>query len=145
MSRKSARRTIRDPMAWIHKRTPLADDQQRDLGLAYRMALQAMLRGHGTEQAWSTLACSLNIALILAEKGNGIGSIPAIKLAQAALMRTKERALRTGKWAFDGEGINQVQTAINLHDEQMLVETKAGVVAALREVHRRIEMDEVMV
>ena len=46
--KKSARRTLRDPMACITMRMPLANDQTTDLGIAYHMSLQAMLSGHGT-------------------------------------------------------------------------------------------------
>lgn len=81
--RKTCHRQTLDPMAWIAKRTPLADDQQRDLGIAYHASLQALLRGHGTEQTWATLACSLNIALILCEQGICAGGIETIKLAQS--------------------------------------------------------------
>lgn len=69
MTRKTARRIVRDPMAGITRRLPLAADQQRDLGIAYHASLQALISGHGTEQAWATLACAYNIALLLAELG----------------------------------------------------------------------------
>lgn len=143
MSRKQTRRTIRDPMAWITQRTPLADNQQRDIGLAYRLPLQSMLRGYGTEEAWNTLTCSMNIALILAEKGNGAAHIETIKHAQDALLRARARAARTGKWALDGEGIHHLKDAANIHDEQLSRETRGTITAALNEVHRRIEIGEV--
>lgn len=141
--RKYLRRTVRDPMAWIASRTALADDQQRDLGIAYHASLQAMLNGHGTEQAWGTVTCALNIALILAEQGFCAGAIGTIKLAQEALLRSQERAYRTGKWAFDGDGLRAVLAAINIHDEQITRAPRGNVAQALREVHRRIESNEV--
>jgi len=63
MKKSNPRRKI-DPMGCITRRMPLADDQTRDLGIAYRVSLQAMLKGHGNEQAFSTLACALNIGLV---------------------------------------------------------------------------------
>jgi hypothetical protein len=144
MRKQGAQRKQIDPMAWVAKRTTLAPDQQRDLGLAYHISLQAMLCGSGTEQAWSTLSCTLNIALILCEQGICAGGIETVKLSQAAMMRSKERAARTGKWAFDGEGIRIIQAALNLHDKQTSRATRGQITEALREVHRRIETDEVM-
>lgn len=141
--RKRTPRQHRDPMGWVKARTPLANDQTRDLGLAYHMALQSLLSGHGTEQTWSTLACSLNIALVLAENGNGADCIETIKLSQGALLRSRERAQRTGKWGFDGEGIRIILAAINIHDEQIGNATRGQVITALEEVNRRVEQNEV--
>lgn len=143
--RKGLRRKAVDPMAWIAKRTPLADDQSRDLAIAFRIALQAMLCGHGTEQAWSTLACALNVALIMSES-NDSAVTDTIKAAQDALMRSRERAQRTGKWAFDGEGSVVIKKAFELHEKQLEGAcTRGQITQALREVHRRIEIGEVMV
>lgn len=143
--KKRTQRTIRDPMACVTRRMPLADDQTRDLGLAYHLALQALLNGNGTEQTWSTLACSINIALLLAENGIEASAIPAIKLAQEALLRVRDRAQRTGKWAFDGDGIRVTLAAVNIHDEQISLATRKQVTDALNEVHRRIDDGEVFI
>ncbi len=140
--RKRTPRQHFDPMGWVKKRLPLADDQQRDICIAYRASLQAMLRGHGTEQAWSTLSCSFNIALILCEQGLCAAAIPTIKLAQQALVRVHERAQCTGKWVFDGDGIRVVLATANIHDEQLEMATRGQIIAALDEVHRRIEIGE---
>ena len=140
--RKTCKRTVRDPMAWLAKRTPLAVDQVRDISIAYHASLQALLRGNGTEQAWSTLACSFNVALILAEDGVSANAIETIKLGQDALLRARDRAKRVGKWAFDGDGIRLVMATANIHDEQIERASRAQVVAALQEVYRRIEIGE---
>lgn len=132
-----------DPIARLLRNTTLAADQQRDIGIAYHASLQAMLNGHGTEQAWCTLSCSINNTLILAEYGHCAGAIPTIKLAQDALMRARGRAARTQKWAFDGDGARVIMAALNIHDEQLSRATRAQVTDALREVHRRVENDEV--
>lgn len=83
---------------------PLAEDQQRDLSLAYRCAFQALRMGAGTEETANTVACALNIAMVLAERGSYCLHMEEIKAAQAGLMRCKERAARLGRWALDGEG-----------------------------------------
>jgi len=141
--RKSCNRKVRDPMAYIHTHTTLAQDQQRDIGIAYRISLHAMMRGSGTEQTWSTVACALNIALMLAEQGILPEAEDVIKRAQEALLRSRERAQRFGTWAFDGEGIKAVLEATNLHDEQMEIAKCSQVVNAMREMYRRIEAGEV--
>lgn len=130
-------------MACIIRRMPLADDQQRDLGIAYHVSLQAMLQGHGTEQSWSTVVCSINIAMLLCEQGICAAALPTIKLAQEAMLRSRERANRTGKWALDGEGIRVIQAALNIHDEQISRATRGQVSAALNKVHQRIKQGEI--
>ena len=142
--KKHTRRTIRDPMSWIAKRTPLASDQQRDIGIAYHASLQAMLRGMGNEQAWSTLACSINTTLLLCERGYCAGAIATIKLAQQALMLSRLRAAKLHRWGFSGDEARLVMSACNIHDEQLSRCTRDDIAASLREVHRRIEMEEVL-
>lgn len=141
--RKHTVRQMRDPMACITKRMPLADDQTRDLGIAYHVSLQAMLSGRGSEQAWSTVSCTLNIAMLLAEMGVEAAALPTILIAHEALLRVRERAQRTSKWAFDGDGIRVILAAINIHDEQISRATRAQITAALQEVHRRIENGDI--
>lgn len=141
--KKRTVRQVRDPMACITKRMPLADDQTRDLGIAYHVSLQAMLSGRGSEQAWSTVACTLNIAMLLAEDGVEAAALPTILIAQEALLRVRERAQRTSKWAFDGDGIRVILAAINIHDEQISRATRGQITAALEELHRRVMIGEI--
>ena len=140
--RKSSKRKVRDPMAYIHAHTTLAQDQQRDIGIAYHSSLHAMLRGHGTEQTWSTVSCALNIALMLAEQGILPEALDTIKQAQNALVRSRARASKFGTWAFDGEGIRDVLAAANYYDEQLEISKRSQVIQAIKEVHRRIDIGE---
>lgn len=141
--KKRTVRQVRDPMACITKRMPLADDQTRDLGIAYHVSLQAMLSGKGTEQAWSTLACSLNIGVILCEHGICAAALQTIQLAQDALITCRDRARKLKRWAFNGDEIKIIYRAIAIHDEQIAVATKKQVITALNEVNRRIEIGEI--
>lgn len=125
--------------AWLARHQNLTIDQQQDLENAYRMALQAILRGYGTEQAWHTLACTLNVAMLLCEHGYRASAIAAIKQAQQALINCQNRAIKHGRYGFTGDEARQVIDAINIHDEQASLTTRAKVAEALREVHRRIE------
>jgi hypothetical protein len=144
--RKRLHRTPLDPMAWINRRTPLAPDQTRDIGIATHAALQALLSDHGTEQAWATLACSINTALILAELGVRPEIEPIVKLAQQALMQIRRAALSNGEWRVNVAHHHKhaLLAAINAHDEQCASATRAQITNALREVHRRVENDEVL-
>ncbi|MDR5801181.1 hypothetical protein [Caballeronia sp. LZ001] len=116
--------------------------QTTDLGIAYHVALDEMLKGRGNEEHWSTVVCALNITLVLTERGYGAAFMPTAKAALDGAVRARDRARKCGKWGFDGDAISDVRYAIALHDEQMRVATKAVVLAALAEVHRRIDAGE---
>lgn len=142
--RKRTPRQVRDPMACVTKRMPLRDDQQRDLGIAYHLQLQAMLRGEGTAQTWATLACSINVAMVLCELGLCAAALPTILLAQDALLSCKARSFRTARWAFSGDEARLVMQACTLHDEQVSSATRAQVTQALNTVNNRLNAGEVL-
>lgn len=142
--RKHCPRKPLDPMAWITRRLPLTQDQARDLGIAYRLSLETMMSGKGTEQTFSTLACSLNIALILCEQGVGEMFISTIKHAQNCLTDCRARALKHNTWSFTSSEARHVLRAFAIHDEQIAIATANEVIFALGEVHRRIENNEVL-
>lgn len=114
----------------------LTDTQQRDLGLCYHIAFENMLK-RGSEEDWYILAGSLNVALVLAEQGYGEEFIPDIKRAMEGLMSTKYRADRTGRWAFDGDGINHMRIALSLHDQQCALAKRAEIKKALQAITLR--------
>ncbi len=125
-------------------RTPMDASQKTDLGIAYYMALNEMTNGRGAEEHWSTVTCALNIALVIAETGPGLDSIGIIKSALAGAVRARDRAQRAGKWGFDGDALIDIRIALETHDAQMAVVSKAVVLKALEEVHRRIDAGEVL-
>ncbi|BBP95946.1 hypothetical protein BSFA1_10750 [Burkholderia sp. SFA1] len=122
----------------LERRTPMDKSQTTDLGIAYHVALDEMLKGRGTEEHWSTVVCALNITLVLSERGYGAVLMPTVNAALAGAVRARDRARACGRWGFDGDAINDIREAIALHDEQMNVATKRVVLDALAEVHRRI-------
>ncbi|MDR5825814.1 hypothetical protein [Caballeronia sp. LZ043] len=127
----------------LERRTPMDKGQTTDLGIAYHVALDEMLKGRGTEEHWSTVVCALNITLVLAERGYGEELIGTVKQALDGAVRARDRARKCDRWGFDGDAMNDVRRAMELHDEQMRVATKAVVLAALAEVHRRIDAGHV--
>ncbi|MFA6904359.1 MAG: hypothetical protein WC236_14890 [Gallionellaceae bacterium] len=143
--RKHCHRKERDPRGCITSRLPLEDNQLRDLGIAYRASLEAMLNGKGDDQAFNTLACALNIALVLCERGIGEEFIPTIKHAQNCLINCRERAARFNNWSFTADEARTILKAFAIHDEQIPLATKKEIVFSLDEVRRRIEQNEVLV
>lgn len=153
MSRSQKPRRKYDPSRWLRRTlathaaradaAPLTGDQQRDLGLSYWMAFQTMLNSPN-DGAWNTLATSLNIALVLCERGFGSEYEPDIKCAQEALMRAIGRHRQCGSWALDGDGIVAIRTAVEIHDQQMRITERREVRDAIDEVHRRISAGDTL-
>ncbi|AQW28654.1 hypothetical protein ACKZDW_08000 [Ralstonia syzygii subsp. celebesensis] len=138
--------TRRDPSAFLRTLVgvkPLEQDQQTDLSIAYRMSFESLRTGHGKETDFHTIACSLNIALVLAERGYGAEWVEQVKAAQVGLVRRMERGQRTGRWGLDGEAMTAMSDALSLHDEQIALATQREIREAIAEVHRRVTIGEV--
>jgi hypothetical protein len=141
-----------DPNKWLRRTiavhgarveaSPLTDSQQRDLGLAYHLSFETMLNG-GSEEAWHALAATLNVCLILCERGFGAEFEAEIKAGMRALMRCKYRQQQTGSWAFDGDGIAAMRTALEIHDQQIRIAERGEIRAAINEVYRRVSSGDV--
>ncbi|WP_186215897.1 hypothetical protein [Burkholderia gladioli] len=115
---------------------PLTEDRQRDLGLQYHIAFENMLRA-GNEESWYILAGSMNVALVLAEKGYGEEYIPEIKTAMLGLMSIKYRADAGGPWKFGEAGEKAMRRAIELHDQQCQIATRKEIKQALQVIVER--------
>ena len=118
---------------------PIIADDQTDLSLAYRLAFEQMTKGESNEQSWCIVVCSLNVALILAERGIGHEYEPYLIKALDGAFTAKLRAQRHGVWRFDGEAISAIRQAFEVHDEQIKIATKHEMRDALLEVRRRID------
>ncbi|CAH1387058.1 hypothetical protein [Candidatus Nitrotoga sp. M5] len=117
---------------------PLDETQLRDLGLAYLGALRGMATGHGTQQLWGTLACSINVAMVLAENGVRPQGLAVIQQGQDALLRIKAHAQQSGVWTL-GIHAFALDCAFKFHNEQLKEAGRAQIITALAEVHRRVD------
>jgi hypothetical protein len=139
--------TRRDPNAItraLFGMQALDNIQATELGLAYRMALECLRSGYGQEEHVHTLACTSNIALVLAERGYAVDAIEQIKAAQDGIMRCFGRGKRTGKWGLDGEAIQSITSMVALHDAQLVMARQRDIRDAIGEVHRRMDAGDVL-
>lgn len=118
---------------------PLVDDQRTDLGLAYWLSMEQLRTGDATEEAWSCVVSSLNIAMALAEDGVGDEYEKAIVRALDGAFRAKVRSATSGNFRLDGEAIRAIDHALEVHDAQLAEASRAQIVAALHLVRQRIE------
>lgn len=120
-------------------RRPLNDERMNQLNVAFRLAFLHMLNGLASEENWAICVVSLNIALVLAEWGYGPEYLPVLANALDGASRAKQRALKTGKWGFDGEAIQAIQEAFDIHEAQLEYASQIQLKAATSEVHRRAD------
>jgi hypothetical protein len=149
MTRKVGRRPkwTRDAnpiLRMMNARQELTQQQQIELGLAYRIAFNKIISGKGEVGDLHTLAASLNIALILAERGVASDSVELIKSAQQALVDTFARAEKYGRFGFTGPGFTAVRDALLIHDAQLGHTDKGLMRTAIGEVMRRVDSGDVI-
>lgn len=122
---------------------PLDPHAMTDLGIAYWAAFHQMLHGSAREEDWAMVTCSLNVAMVLCEQGFGAEYEPYLVKALDGAFRSKVRADGLKVWRYDGEGINAIREALEVHDEQVKLATKGELRAAMQEVLHRIETGNV--
>lgn len=148
MRKRSTYRPYRvDPGAALHTiamQHGMNSGQLQDLGLAMHGAIERMRTGHGVESDFHDLAATVNVSLILCERGTGAEYEQIVKDAQHALMRTLERGRKTGRWGFDGEGYTQITRAVALHEQQIALVPRVECVEAMNECRRRMERGQVL-
>ncbi len=140
------RKYTKDPCALartLFAVSPLESSKKTDLGLAYRLAFDALIKGKGTDEDANTLAVTLNITLVLCEMGFG-GELEGVVIeAQTGLAKCIKRGETKNKWLLDGPGITAIREALALHDEQLNHAAQIEISAAMAEVHRRLKAGKV--
>lgn len=118
--------------------SPLKADQTTDIGLAYWLSFENLRTGAATEEAWSCIACALNVGMVLSEKDIGKAYEPLLVKALDGLFRAQVRSKKAGNWRLDGEALRDVEEALQVHDQQMAIATRAEVTAAMNTIHARL-------
>jgi hypothetical protein len=121
---------------------PFDDDEQLRLNLPVRVSFESMKTGKGTDDDFHTVAAVVNVAMVCAEKIDPLVLETAIR-ARDALIRCKERRVRTGRWGFDGPALMDIPPCIDLHEQLVAAQTPLQMQKAMQEVIRRMDSGEV--
>lgn len=116
----------------------LKDDQLTDLGVAYWLSFENLRAGDANEESWSCVACALNVALVLCEKGIGAEYEQQLVAALDGTFRAKIRSTKTGKFRLDGDALRDIETALQIHDQQMEIAKRWEVTAAMNTIYKRL-------
>ena len=136
-----------DPLAQLRavsRGMKLDGSQQVELGVAYWMAFSNLVAGDGTQEAWNTVACAVNISVLLTELGICADEINSLHEAQRALLRARERGAKTGRFRLDGDGLNFVRHAMHVHDVQVAAATQGQIKQVLATLKDRIQNGQVL-
>jgi hypothetical protein len=76
--------------------------------------------------------------MVCAEKIDPLVRETAIR-ARDALVRAKERRVRTGKWGFDGPALMDIPPCLDLHEDLVANQTPLQMQKAMTEVLRRMD------
>jgi hypothetical protein len=117
----------------------LKPDQVTDLGVAYWLSFENLRTGDANEESWSCVACSLNVALVLCEKGIGAEYVDAIVTALDGCFRAKIRSAKTGNFRLDGEALRDIETALVIHDSQLELAKRFEVQEAMNTIYKRLK------
>ena len=107
-----------DPVGYVVtglKPVSVAREEMTLLGVKNEGAIKAIQSGQATRADASFLVNAFNVAMALAQMGQGSDWIPEIREAQEALKAAGARP----KFLFTGPELVAVNTAIIVHDRQM--------------------------
>jgi hypothetical protein len=117
----------------------LKPDQVTDLGVAYWLSFENLRTGDANEESWSCVACALNVALVLCEKGIGAEYEQQLVKALDGCFRAKIRSAKSGNFRLDGEALRDIENALFVHDEQMAIAKRWEVTAAMQTIYKRLK------
>jgi hypothetical protein len=116
----------------------LTSDQTTDLGVAYWLSFENLRTGDANEESWSCVACALNVGLVLCEKGIGAEYVDALVKALDGCFRAKIRSAKSGNFRLDGEALRDIETALQIHDQQMAIAKRWEVTDAMNTIYKRL-------
>lgn len=144
MKKPGKKRRKVDPLVAFLAGQPIPSTQRTDLDLTMLIPFDEMKAGRGTQDHWAMLASSANVAVMLAELGVLNQEMESFKAAQDALIETRDRGEKTGKWGLSGQAMTLVSAVLELHQEQYRVATRRQVERAIKIVHERVMSGEYM-
>ena len=145
---KQKRKWAADPMAMfnvIRKIEPFTEEEVTRLALPVRLAYESIRSGTGSEADFDALAIAINDAVIRSESIDAL-CVETCRIAQDALLQAKERYLRTGRWGFDWQGLQNIPPALDLYEEIIANSTPAQMIeAGIEQIARCLKMQTIQV
>lgn len=130
---------IPDPISYVVSGLqPLASSDKLRLGIINHGSMQRLVTGKADREDWQNICTLLNVCVVMAEQGIGEEFISDIKNAMLAHATCGKRLVKHGKLGYTGEELNLVNTAIEIHDQQLALATVQQMELAHKEVYKRL-------
>jgi hypothetical protein len=111
---------MRDPVKFVLMgMRPAEQDAQLKMKICLHSAMANLTKGAGTRSDWEELANGLNVGLVLCEMGYGKEFVEDLVSAQASMVLLRERYKETGRFIFRAEEMRCVNSALDIHDQQI--------------------------
>ena len=135
--RKDLALIYRNPVFKSMGRNPMQATKQTDLALAARIAFESIQRGQCTQADRDTLACVVNVCMVLAEWHCTPEDLATILAAQEGMLRADGRVLQGKHWNFDADGRQHMLSVLDIHEQLIAQLGQTVVTEALMEVLQR--------
>ncbi len=112
-------------------------EEQAQLNLPTRLAFEHIRVGSGTDEDFHTLAAAVNVAMVCAERIDALVEEACIQ-ARDALTALHARRARSGRWGFDGPGMQHVLAAIDIYEQLTKLLNAGQLQDAMAECVRRM-------
>ncbi len=143
---KAKRQFKADPLSIckVMGRIQLFTEQERGALLSpVTDAFERMKTGCAKRDDFDTLGSMSNICLIRGEEIDPL-CVVAVQRCQEALMRCLHRFEKTGRWGFDGLGIQDIEIVVDLYAQLLEMSTPQQMKAAMLVCVDRTKQGEVL-
>lgn len=103
-----------------------------------RLAFEHIKVGNGTTNDFEVLIAATGEAKVRFAQiaGNSNPAVDVLDIADEALMRTRNRFDKTGKWGFDGPALLEIAEGLDLYEDIATSSSPAQMNSAMLERHR---------
>lgn len=127
----------RNPIYRALGRKPIAKDKWTGLSLDARLAFQRVQIGAGTLDDRVTLACTVNVSMVLAEKHCTNEVLGTTLAARDAIGRADARMAQGKAYNFDGPGRLEMLRVLDVHDQLIAELGQAAITDSILEMRQR--------
>lgn len=101
----------------ISQSSLVGEEAKERLEIGIRSALLAFTNGVATKQHFDTLASTVDLTVMASATLFDNAYMDDIQNARQAMIRCRERFIKTGKMGLDGEGLTAIKQIIEIHNE----------------------------
>lgn len=133
------RGVFKDPLAYVMAgNRPATEEAQLKAKIGYHLSMTNITQGRGRKEDWQEITNSINLGLTLCEMGYGKEFVPDLVKAQGAMILLRDRFKSSDRMILKAEEMSLINTALDLHDQQLALAPIREVEKAIRHVEQQI-------